>query len=183
MSNQKAFEEFTQSLGKLLNSQSKTTSADLCTVLAEYGYANRNCESDHINNTFTQIVGMLISYMRFCEIMGFNGKDGETFDPAPFVAEFENTPPNYQDHCKHKQFCQIIDLPNEDVLPLEDMLIPALRQYRHNDNSGFVTGYNRSDVLQLLNSRRFDVIKLTYNKRKTDEILMACSQLLDQIIR
>lgn len=33
---------------------------------------------------------------------------------------------------------------------LEEMLLPALRQYQHNDCSGFVAGYDREEVLKIL---------------------------------
>lgn len=37
----------------------------------------------------------------------------------------------------------------EDLIKkqLEEILLPALRQYQHNDCSGFVAGYDREEVL------------------------------------
>ncbi len=40
----------------------------------------------------------------------------------------------------------------EDLIKkqLEEILLPALRQYQHNDCSGFVAGYDREEVLKIL---------------------------------
>lgn len=42
-------------------------------------------------------------------------------------------------------------------MTLDELLLPALRQYRHNDGDGFVFGYDMDEVKKILNNRMGDL--------------------------
>lgn len=79
-------------LDRNLRHKSDTTAAqfieEYCKLLRDHAYATADGSLNEMEKTLTHVVGMLIYYQRFTEIMGFStGVDG--FDPRDFVNEFE----------------------------------------------------------------------------------------------
>ena len=60
--------------------------AEYCPVLAEHAYATHDGSLNEMEKTLTHVVGMLIYYKRFAEIMGFRSED---FDPRNVVNTYE----------------------------------------------------------------------------------------------
>lgn len=59
-----------------------------CEVFRKYAYATRDDSLNEFEKEITHVLGMLIYYKRFCEILGFAGID--EFDPRDFVWKFED---------------------------------------------------------------------------------------------
>jgi len=56
-------------------------------------------------------------------------------------------------------------------------LVPALRQYRHNSETGFVFGYDKDETEQIVDSLRREIVRLTADRGDYDNIL--CVDCLD----
>ena len=61
-----------------------------CDVFSKYAYATRDGSLNEFEKEITHVLGMMIYYKRFCEIMGFRGEGGKDFDPRYFVWAFES---------------------------------------------------------------------------------------------
>ena len=63
-----------------------------CEVFRKYAYATTDDSLNEFEKEITHVLGMLIYYRRFCEILGCHGEDGtfNSFDPRDFVWEFED---------------------------------------------------------------------------------------------
>jgi len=63
--------------------------AEYCKVFRKYACATRDDSLNELEKEITHVLGMLIYYRRFCEILGFSGID--EFDPREFVWRFEDS--------------------------------------------------------------------------------------------
>lgn len=96
--------EKVKKLDKHLRDMSGITASDFiaqyCPVLAEYAYATRDNSLNEMEKTLTHVLGMLIYYRRFTEIMGFFYDDG--FNVRDVVDTFEE---KMQENVKSRSEC------------------------------------------------------------------------------
>lgn len=62
---------------------------EYCKVFSHYAYATRDGSLNEFEKEIVHVLGMLIYYKRFCEIMGFVDEGEVNFDPRMTVWKYE----------------------------------------------------------------------------------------------
>jgi len=99
-------------LDKGLRHKSGVKQADFvthyCKIFSNHAYATSDGSWNEFEKTITHVLGMMLYYKRFCEIMGFKGVDGDGFDPRDFVQSFENAEEN-SDKTQSEQLTKLMN--------------------------------------------------------------------------